>query len=45
MLVPCFCKYITITELELKMLVEAAVGEFNKVFKTDKSFTDSNETE
>lgn len=27
-------KGITITELELKMLVEATVGEFNKVFET-----------
>ena len=26
-------KGITITELELKMLIESAVGEFNKVFK------------
>lgn len=38
-------KGITITELELKMLVEAAVGEFNKVFETDTAITDSNETE
>ena len=27
-------KGITITELEIKMLIEAAVGEFNKVFET-----------
>ena len=27
-------KGITITELELKMLIEAAVGEFNKVFES-----------
>ncbi len=35
-------KGITITELELKMLIEAAVGEFNKVFSTP-AITDSNE--
>lgn len=38
-------KGITITEPELKMLVEAAVGEFNKVFETDMTITDSTETE
>ena len=27
-------KGITITEIELKMLIEAAVGEFNKVFES-----------
>lgn len=26
---------ITITEIEMKMLIEAAVGEFNKVFETE----------
>lgn len=28
-------KGITITDIELKMLIEAAVGEFNKVFNSD----------
>lgn len=28
-------KGITITDIELKMLIEAAVGEFNKVFNND----------
>lgn len=28
-------KGITITDIELKMLIEAAVGEFNKVFSND----------
>lgn len=30
---------ITITEIEMKMLIEAAVGEFNKVFETTTEVT------
>lgn len=37
-------KGITITDIELKMLIEAAVGEFNKVFE-DKSITTTETTE
>lgn len=33
-------KGITITELELKMLIEAAVGEFNKAFATGETATE-----
>lgn len=32
-------KGITITDIELKMLIEAAVGEFNKVFNSGTEFT------
>ena len=34
-------KGITITELELKMLIEASVGEFNKVFNSTPAITES----
>lgn len=34
-------KGITITELELKMLIEAAVGEFNEVFNPTPAITES----
>lgn len=34
-------KGITITELELKMLIEASVGEFNKVFASTPAITES----
>ena len=34
-------KGITITELELKMLIEAAVGEFNEAFKKPEVITES----
>lgn len=34
-------KGITITELELKMLIEAAVGEFNEVFNSTPAITES----
>lgn len=34
-------KGITITELELKMLIEAAVGEFNEAFKKPETFAES----
>ena len=37
-------KGITITEIELKMLIESAVAEFNKVFEST-AITDSEETE
>lgn len=37
-------KGITITDIELKMLIEAAVGEFNKVFE-NKSETATETTE
>ncbi len=37
-------KGIAITELELKMLVEVAVGEFNKVFENGTDIPDSIET-
>lgn len=34
-------KGITITDLELKMLIEAAVGEFNEVFNSTPAITES----
>ena len=34
-------KGITITELELKMLIEATVGEFNEAFKKSEVITES----
>ena len=34
-------KGITITDLELKMLIEAAVGEFNEVFNSTPTITES----
>ena len=34
-------KDITITDLELKMLIEAAVGEFNEVFNSTPAITES----
>lgn len=34
-------KGITITDLELKMLIEAAVGEFNEVFNSAPAITES----
>ena len=34
-------KGITITELELKMLIEAAVGEFNEAFKKSEAIAES----
>ena len=34
-------KGITITDLELKMLIEAAVGEFNEVFNSTSAITES----
>lgn len=34
-------KGITITELELKMLIEAAVGEFNEAFKKPETIAES----
>lgn len=34
-------KGITITELELKMLIEASVGEFNKVFNSTPAIAES----
>lgn len=34
-------KGITITDLELKMLIEAAVGEFNEVFNSTPAITKS----
>ena len=34
-------KGITITELELKMLIEAAVGEFNEAFKKPEAIAES----
>lgn len=34
-------KGITITDLELKMLIEAAVGEFNGVFNSTPAITES----
>ena len=37
-------KGITITELELKMLIEATVGEFNKVFASAPAITESEES-
>lgn len=37
-------KGITITEIELKMLIESAVAEFNRVFEAT-AITDSEETE
>lgn len=36
-------KGITITDLELKMLIEAAVGEFNEVFNSTPAITESND--
>lgn len=37
-------KGIAITDIELKMLIEAAVGEFNEVFK-NKAVTDTTDAE
>lgn len=37
-------KGITITDLELKMLIEAAVGEFNEVFNSTPAITESKDT-
>lgn len=38
-------KGITITEFELRMMIEAAVGEFNGVFWSDEPATNTNSTE
>ncbi len=35
-------KGITITDIEMKMLIEAAVGEFNNVFGTPDEDTEDN---
>lgn len=36
-------KGISISEIEIKMLIEAAVGEFNRVFETSNSKEEKNE--